>query len=461
MSAPDSRIDFLQGLRATIPLVAAFIALVIGLTKLYRDRQRKLLFFSPLGFAAAYGLVGVAATVLSPSRDLALYWSLAYLSVPLVLWAVVSGNNPLDQIRLLINFNWLIIFIGVSALLAVAFLYLDFGSQILRPLDLLQCQRAGSWHGLTSGFLRSTGVGRYAALAAIILASLLWRGNRRFLLGIFLLASVALLLSTGARGSIAGFGVAIALMSVLFWGKKALVAGAGVLLIAVPLSLQTGVVQNFVDGCLLDGWDRSQSVSLFVNAGVPIGFLEDNQNSPTAPPASSKPAGLQTEDQASALIPNSVQAQDDSDVSTPGWIPDGFFTFTGRTVVWSEGWRLFKESPVLGYGFHADRVLLGTHMHNVFMHGLVQTGIIGVIPLMAALLFAWVLLVNALRNLRSLPAGHGHLIIQTAGVLAFLSIRAVFESTGAFFSVDWLLLGPLLLYVHVLYRSRVEEISAA
>jgi len=126
-----------------------------------------------------------------------------------------------------------------------------------------------------------------------------------------------------------------------------------------------------------------------------------------------------------------------------------FGTLTGRTVVWAEGIRLIKQSPLLGYGFHADRLLLGTHAHNSLIHALMQTGLIGTLPFMAALLLGWFLLLKSLRNLNRLAAVHKGLLIQSAGVLAFLSVRAVFESTGAFFGVDWLILAPLLLYVKV------------
>ena len=33
------------------------------------------------------------------------------------------------------------------------------------------------------------------------------------------------------------------------------------------------------------------------------------------------------------------------------------------------------------------------------------------------------------------------------GVLAFFSVRSLFESSGAFFGVDWLLLAPLFVYL--------------
>ena len=140
----------------------------------------------------------------------------------------------------------------------------------------------------------------------------------------------------------------------------------------------------------------------------------------------------------------------------------GFFTLTGRTAVWAQGWQLFKLSPLFGFGFHADRLLLdGQHMHNAFMHALVQTGLIGTIPFVGAFLWGWILLFKALRNRARLPAVHKQLVIQAGGVLAFLSLRAIPESTGAFFGVDWLLLSPLLLYLQVVnYAHTGREATA-
>jgi O-antigen ligase len=152
-------------------------------------------------------------------------------------------------------------------------------------------------------------------------------------------------------------------------------------------------------------------------------------------------------------VESSAQAQPPA----PQGVPKGFFSFTGRTAVWAEGWNLFTRSPLLGYGFHADRLKLGHHMHNSFLHAMVQTGLVGTIPFVAALLLGWVLLLKALRNLLRLPGNHKHLVIQTAGVLAFLTLRSIPESTGAFFGVDWLLLAPLLLYLQVVNHSRVKE----
>ena len=100
-------------------------------------------------------------------------------------------------------------------------------------------------------------------------------------------------------------------------------------------------------------------------------------------------------------------------------------------------------------------------MHNSVMHALIQTGLIGTIPFLAALIYAWVLLLRAIRKLSDLDTKHKHLVIQTSGILAFLSLRATVESTGAFFGVDWFFLAPLLLYLKVVIRSQAAEVITA
>jgi hypothetical protein len=130
-------------------------------------------------------------------------------------------------------------------------------------------------------------------------------------------------------------------------------------------------------------------------------------------------------------------------------IPAEFYTFSGRQAVWSDGWGLFKESPFWGYGFQADRLILGTHMHNSVMHAMLQTGLLGTIPFVLAIVFAWILLLRLVKNLPVLASSDKHLVIQCAGVLAFFTMRSFPESTGAFFGVDWLIVAVMLFYLQL------------
>jgi O-antigen ligase len=134
-------------------------------------------------------------------------------------------------------------------------------------------------------------------------------------------------------------------------------------------------------------------------------------------------------------------------IEEPGsfiWVP-----LSGRTEVWKEGIKLFWQSPVLGYGFHSDRLKLGAHMHNSLLHVMVQTGLLGTIPFVAALILGWIALIKVFIVRRTLPQVHRYFVVQAGALLMFLSLRTIPESTGAFFGVDLLLLIPILLYLYI------------
>lgn len=509
---PSISTAFLHSLRAAFPLTAAIAAVAIILAKRPWQHQQAPFLFGPLGLAAVYGLVGLLAAFRSPDGSIALYWAASYLSVPLVLWAIVWSRDPLGRLRLLINVNWLIIFLAVVAFFAWAWLYRDLGSIVFNPSALLECRNRGLWFGEV---LRSTGVGRYAAIAAIISLSMLWQPRWRSLWGLLLLASLILLLTTGARGAIVALAAGFSVVAIAHLGKRAIVAGVAALLVLAPLAWTTGFHHTLMDSCFASGWtvpSPAQNTAPLAALQIPpdswvlVKLSSEEESDSAVAPQIQIPVGNWVLDQSTSLgadiiqIPpgvwalkrvlpqqlpadapaeKTVQDQEPAAFEAPEIIqippgvtalrrvfPEqvpakeqdkqdkseapGAFTLTGRTVVWAKGWQLFKSSPVLGYGFHADRLLLdGQHMHNAFMHALVQTGLIGTVPFVVVFLWGWILLFKALRNVARLPAVHKQLVIQAAGVLAFFTLRSIPESSGAFFGVDWLLLGPLLLYLQI------------
>jgi O-antigen ligase len=127
-------------------------------------------------------------------------------------------------------------------------------------------------------------------------------------------------------------------------------------------------------------------------------------------------------------------------------------TMSGRTETWREGWELLLKSPLWGLGFQADRFYLwGTHMHDALMQALVQSGILGTVALFIAVFVAWWLtikyfFIQPLRNAALIPP-------ELPGVLAFLTISSVTESTFAYYSAAWLLGAPIFAYVTVLDRK--------
>ena len=133
-------------------------------------------------------------------------------------------------------------------------------------------------------------------------------------------------------------------------------------------------------------------------------------------------------------------------------------TFSGRTITWQRTWQLFLTSPLLGCGFHADRILDigGQHVHNAFLHALLQTGLIGAIPFVFAFVKAWIILFRLLKQ-SSILRSERSVLIEIAGVLAFLTIRGFTESIGAFYGTDWLILAPLFAYITILNRRKSTQ----
>jgi len=135
------------------------------------------------------------------------------------------------------------------------------------------------------------------------------------------------------------------------------------------------------------------------------------------------------------------------------------FTLSGRTTgVWPQALKLFLKSPLIGWGFQADRIFLaGQHAHNAILHALIQTGIIGTIPFIIAFIWAWIILFKLLKNpsLTEKP-----FLIEIAAIFAFFTIRAITESTGAFFGVDWILLAPLIAYIQYLWFQKSNQLKS-
>ena len=463
---PGSPMAFAQGLRAAFPLTAAGAAAVIIGVKVVQRSHRKFGFSGPLTLATAYGLVGLAASLKSPDGSVALWWAALYLSVPVVLWGIVWGTDTLSQLQRIIDITWLAVVVASLALFIVAAHYLDLVDKILHPDLLLQCEQA-QWYDLTGGRLRGTGVGRYAAIAGLIAISGLWQGRWRPIWLVVLLTSLTLLLYTGARGSFAGFAAGaflILLTYLVYAGKRALLSALLAMLVLVSVLWSTGVHRGFLEMCVF----RGPTLSADEQGTAPGTATETNS---VAVPGAREALGVATARNSVATLgarealdvaqglkvegsADSLQAATQS--AETGSTTKEFFKFTGRTAVWAEGWRLFKDSPLIGFGFHADRLLLNTHMHNALMHALLQAGLFGAIPFVAAVIFAWVLFFRIVRKLTLLPGASKHLVIQCGGVLAFLTLRSFPESTGAFFGVDWLILAPVLFYLQVVNYGRQQ-----
>ena len=123
-------------------------------------------------------------------------------------------------------------------------------------------------------------------------------------------------------------------------------------------------------------------------------------------------------------------------------------SLSGRTVLWQEGWELFKHSPWIGLGFQADRYFPPRQqISNTLMHALVQTGLLGTLAFTIAMILAVVQMAKL--YIASQVRRSSVFRDEVPGLLAFFIVLSITES-NAFFSANWLLLAPVLAYIQVL-----------
>jgi len=136
------------------------------------------------------------------------------------------------------------------------------------------------------------------------------------------------------------------------------------------------------------------------------------------------------------------------------WRSHGNFDFlmrlSGRETTWRKGWSLIEQSPFLGWGWHADRIMLNTeHIHNSYLHATVHAGFIGGVFFLGAFLALWFFILRTALFLKTryLRGERQALLMESMLIFGFLFSRSFFESTAAFYGVDLLLLAPAMAYI--------------
>jgi len=140
------------------------------------------------------------------------------------------------------------------------------------------------------------------------------------------------------------------------------------------------------------------------------------------------------------------------------------FFLTGRETTWRKALSISLRSPLLGHGFHADRLMLeGEHVHMAYLHSLIQSGVLGALLFSGALVGLWVIIVKRRIIQRTAFAqdAQNFLLTESLAVLGFLTARSFFESTAAFYGVDLLFLVPCMAYIQVwVERNPLQEETA-
>jgi O-antigen ligase len=125
---------------------------------------------------------------------------------------------------------------------------------------------------------------------------------------------------------------------------------------------------------------------------------------------------------------------------------------TGRDYTWRKGLVQIEHSPFLGWGFHADRLMLNSeHMHNSYLHSAIHAGVLGAGLFLAAIIAVWILISRSdlIKRIRRVEGPDLPLLMQSVLIIGFLTGRSFFESTAAFYGVDLLLLVPAMAYIWV------------
>jgi O-antigen ligase len=130
-------------------------------------------------------------------------------------------------------------------------------------------------------------------------------------------------------------------------------------------------------------------------------------------------------------------------------------TLSGRTQGWEEGWKQFKNSPVLGYGFASGarydvlekigRESQGA-MHNAFLDVLVNNGIIGFIPWIIA--YVWALIILFKRSLNNLEDNTAPLFVS---ILILFGVRMTTGDSLVYHDYSTLFYLGILAYAQLLY----------
>jgi len=332
---------------------------------------------------ALYGVVGLFSIMFSPRPQQALYWGCLYVSVFLVIEALITKPNVLESVSQLVIANWLIVGAYATILVIVGRNELfSEGGQLIGY---------GIIHRIPTivemPMSRSSGIGRFAAIPAIIAFSRILNGKAslRFLWAVPLAVFTAVVITMQSRGAV--FGLAAGLCVILVLHR----ANVRVIFIAAVIILSAISIDNKIP-------DRT------------VRYI--------------------------------YRGQDRVE----------FLTLTGRTHTWEEGWELFKQSPLFGFGPQADRYSLhGQHMHNAYLYALTQSGIVGPIPFLAAWILAWRQFVRLARRPINMPEQQRLLLYEVGAVFTFFTVRSIPESSAAFFGVDLLVVAPLLAYFHILY----------
>jgi O-antigen ligase len=112
-----------------------------------------------------------------------------------------------------------------------------------------------------------------------------------------------------------------------------------------------------------------------------------------------------------------------------------FLSLSGRVYWWQAALPLAEESIFLGHGaYAAGRFLVASEfdatlssLHNTWIEVLIGTGIAGLLPLLAAVLWTWIILLRTQSATNTEDILQQQLRLEAIGVLALLTVGSIFS----------------------------------
>ncbi len=210
---PINALDLIHGVRAFFPMLAGWFSCLLIVSQ-----ARRLFYWivGPLGLILFYAVAGlISSATLSVNPVVALYYGANYLSIVLVLLAIVLVADPLPDLLKVLRLTWNVGTVFTLSLLGAIPL---LGSQVIIPTEgspfhMRAYGSAGTIMGMAS--TRNTGFARYAAISALAaLPGFMRKGNKadRIIWGLLLIASLYALIVANGRTETAAFIVSVAII---------------------------------------------------------------------------------------------------------------------------------------------------------------------------------------------------------------------------------------------------------
>lgn len=119
------------------------------------------------------------------------------------------------------------------------------------------------------------------------------------------------------------------------------------------------------------------------------------------------------------------------EVISRGQTEEQFRHFSGRLELWGFAWHEILKSPIVGAGAYTARFGVvakagdpkSSGVLNTYVEILFGVGVLGLIPVLVALLGTWWLLIRSVRS-RSLELSEWQLAVEALGVLSVVSVRS-------------------------------------